>query len=492
MITSFLKRAYPRSPMALKLIAASSLMLLGSQAAGAGETQGLFGQFDRAQAHGVMADADAVRSQAVTMNLGVLLGSDMQDLIDLNLFDDVSYVGRVDQVEATRSQGTVLGGKLDGVPGGSFLIVINPGAIDGYVRVPGEGFYQLRANEAGLGLVELLMDDAFGTCDGALTRPAVGPGAQTGTSGAGSLTLEPRSVAPAGSGDDGSEIDVMVLYTNIARGDAGGTSAIESRIDLAIAATNRSYANSAINFRVNLVHAEEVEYDEDRAQYSEHLRALTWTDDGAMDHIHALRNEHGADMVSLLVDDPRSCGNAWLMQTASPGFASSAFSVTTWTCAVGNLTFPHELGHNMGACHAVGDPCSSGLFSYSHGYRFVGNSGPTWRTVMAYSPGSRVEQFSNPDAIYDGVPAGVPLGMPGETHNALTFNQSAFTVANFRASIPGCVSDFTDDGVLDFFDVSIFLLFFNNQDPSADLTNDGIWDFFDISAFLQGFAAGCP
>ncbi len=55
-----------------------------------------------------------------------------------------------------------------------------------------------------------------------------------------------------------------------------------------------------------------------------------------------------------------------------------------------------------------------------------------------------------------------------------------------------CVADFTNDGIVDFFDVSAFLQGFNNQEPISDLTNDGIWDFFDISTFLQAFAKGCP
>jgi|GEM_PF-1448959 len=55
-----------------------------------------------------------------------------------------------------------------------------------------------------------------------------------------------------------------------------------------------------------------------------------------------------------------------------------------------------------------------------------------------------------------------------------------------------CPADLTDDGVLDFFDISAFLTAFSNQDPVADFTNDGTFDFFDISAFLTAFSAGCP
>ncbi len=57
---------------------------------------------------------------------------------------------------------------------------------------------------------------------------------------------------------------------------------------------------------------------------------------------------------------------------------------------------------------------------------------------------------------------------------------------------PACPGDLTNDGMLDFFDVSAFLTAFNNMDPIADFTNDGVFDFFDVSAFLTAFSAGCP
>ena len=80
------------------------------------------------------------------------------------------------------------------------------------------------------------------------------------------------------------------------------------------------------------------------------LTALQATD-GAMDEVHALRDTHGADLVALLGVYSDACGLAFLMANVSPGFASTGFSVTAWSCAVGNLSFPHELGHNMGLHH---------------------------------------------------------------------------------------------------------------------------------------------
>lgn len=59
-------------------------------------------------------------------------------------------------------------------------------------------------------------------------------------------------------------------------------------------------------------------------------------------------------------------------------------------------------------------------------------------------------------------------------------------------SCSGCIADLTGDGLVNFFDISLFLQLYLAQDPIADFTNNGSWDFFDISAFLQAFTAGCP
>lgn len=55
----------------------------------------------------------------------------------------------------------------------------------------------------------------------------------------------------------------------------------------------------------------------------------------------------------------------------------------------------------------------------------------------------------------------------------------------------GCIADWVNDGVLDFFDVQGFLGDFASQNPDADINDDGIFDFFDVQAFLGLFAAGC-
>ncbi len=55
-----------------------------------------------------------------------------------------------------------------------------------------------------------------------------------------------------------------------------------------------------------------------------------------------------------------------------------------------------------------------------------------------------------------------------------------------------CAADFSVDGVLDFFDLSSFLMKLASGHPQADLSGDGSFDFFDVSAFLGAYSSGCP
>ena len=51
---------------------------------------------------------------------------------------------------------------------------------------------------------------------------------------------------------------------------------------------------------------------------------------------------------------------------------------------------------------------------------------------------------------------------------------------------PGpCFADLNMDEVVDFFDISLFLMCFQQQEPRCDLNNDGLFNFFDVSVFLQ-------
>ncbi|MBO6514140.1 MAG: FG-GAP repeat protein [Phycisphaerales bacterium] len=100
------------------------------------------------------------------------------------------------------------------------------------------------------------------------------------------------------------------------------------------------------------------------------------------------------------------------------------------------------------------------------------------------SDGAAFDMFGTSVAIDNGV---IAVGATG-------FSTSSFqgAVYVFGETLENCAADFTNDGLLDFFDISAFLDAFVNADPSADLTGEGQYDFFDVSAFIDVFSAGCP
>jgi len=237
----------------------------------------------------------------------------------------------------------------------------------------------------------------------------------------------------AGGCDDGETLDVLIKWTPAARSQAGGDVAIRSISEASVAISNHVYALSGIDVRMRAVGYGETEaYDRDATDQV--LYDLQSFGDGYLDSVHAERDAVGADLVALM----QGTSNFWCGVAFLAGYPAShlGFSCTVWHCALGNLTFTHEVGHNQGCCHAAGDGggCTTGgVFPYSTGHRFTGDSGTLWRTVMAYSPGSRWPRFSNPDLLHDGTPTGVP----GETgsDNARTIRETATTMANFRCTV---------------------------------------------------------
>jgi hypothetical protein len=231
----------------------------------------------------------------------------------------------------------------------------------------------------------------------------------------------------AGTCDDGSRLDVLVKWTPTAATQAGGEVAIRAIAEASIAVSNHVYLASGIPLMMRGVGFGTTEaYAGDGGATV--LSDLQGTSDGELDAIHAERDAAGADLVTLLTgDNPNSCGSAYLVGYTDPAFG---FSVVVWDCAIGNLSFPHEVAHNQGCCHAPGDGggCTNGgVFPYSVGHRFVGTSGTGWRTVMAYSPGIRWPRFSSPIVEWDGVPTGTT-----SADNARTIEQTAVAMANFR------------------------------------------------------------
>jgi hypothetical protein len=420
------------------LIAMLSGLGLNAVAAPPGQGQELFADVAVERCGDLPEDPKIVRTRFVEPNFALLGGADgapVADVLELNLFADVAFTAVLDQAESNRSGSLSWMGHLEGVEYGSVILVVKDGVMVGSVNMLG-AFYQVRYVGNGVHAIHEMDSAAF-----PVEKEPVPVAASA------DALVEALSAPTA---DDGSIIDVLVVYTPAARADVGGTTAMENMIDQAIAETNICYANSGINQRLNLAHAEEVTYDETGFDWSITLSRLAGTSDGYMDNVHALRNSCCADEVVLIVEDNAWCGMAYLMTSVSSSFASNAFALVCWECATGYYSFAHEMGHNMGARHDWYVDEETTPYSYSHGYV---NAADQWRTVMAYNTEcsdqgfncERLPYFSNPSVTYGGDAMGVPAGtstacsegVPGpncDADNQLVLDNTAYTVSNFRDS----------------------------------------------------------
>ncbi len=271
---------------------------------------------------------------------------------------------------------------------------------------------------------------------------------------------------------------------------AGGAEAIINEIELAVTLANAAYEASGIVTRLNLVHCVLTDYDEN-GTYADHLDRVTSQYDGFMDEVPMLRDEHGADLVSLVVDDGEFCGIAYRMTSKTTGFAPYACSVVNWECAAGNRSLAHEFGHNQGCCHDHQDDCldwqgrqPTPIYDHAYGHHFIGDGGSEWRTIMAVFSGERIGHFSNPAILYDGQPTGVAAG-PGIADNALTINNTSWLVACFRDSISECPWDCgAVNGVVETVDFLALLSQWGQIGTACDFDDDGVGtvDFLELLA----------
>jgi hypothetical protein len=152
--------------------------------------------------------------------------------------------------------------------------------------------------------------------------------------------------------------------------------------------------------------------------------------------VHALRNAHGADLVSLFIEGTSLCGFAWLMTAQSNAFEAFAFGVVARICATGNYTFGHEMGHNMGLQHDRANTSVDGVFPFSRGYVDTPHGFRDIMGVAASCGGCmRIQNFSNPNVTFNDFPTGVPQASPQSADAATSLNATALTVANWRAEV---------------------------------------------------------
>ncbi|MCW5963601.1 MAG: hypothetical protein KIT83_06155 [Bryobacterales bacterium] len=372
------------------------------------------------RSRGVGLQKSAVRALA-SGDADVMDSQTAIPVVQLNLFPDTQIPMRVERREPTHDGvGVVIHGFAGTTGEDRVILTVYEGAMSGSVRLSNGEFYDVFVKPSGEGEIRQVRFE--GNPDGAddYIIPEEDQNGLVRHAKASRLKVPADFQATgdmANYSGNPTIVDLLIAYTVRTRDARGGTAGVLAHINTIVAESNASFSNSQVNLQLRLVHAAEVAYDDSLSNmsYNTALSALRQTSDGAMDEVHTLRNQYGADVVGLLVSHPFSGGTVGMayMCTSSPAsFAPWAFSVTHQGYAGGiYLSFAHEVGHNLGLNH---DPANGGsgggLHTYSKGYQQKTLS-PTFYTVMAYSSGcsgcTPVANFSNPRVTYSGIPMGV-------------------------------------------------------------------------------------
>lgn len=353
-----------------------------------------------------------------------------QEQIVLNLFDNVNFNAKVDHVEYRSEGNYTVYAKVEGIPFSDVILTSVNGVMAGDIFTP-DNFFQIR--NVGKDQYAVYEVDQSKFPDEAKSLPLPETVSKTAD-----VSVTPNGVVQP-MVDDGSVIDILVVYTTAAKTAAGGVNNILSEINQAIAQTNQVYANSLINHRLRLVGTMEKSYTESTVNTA--FTDVTYN----MPDVKAKRESLGADLVVLMTQTTQGlastenyCGQGWEMSSNSNVYKTLAYSVVPRTCATANYSFAHVTARNLGAkpdCFVNKELTSP--YPYNHGYVYKTGG---WRTVMAYSDEctsfgvtcKRIPYFSNPNVKYNGVATGVYTGSGAcESDNRRTFSNTALTVSQY-------------------------------------------------------------
>jgi len=172
--------------------------------------------------------------------------------------------------------------------------------------------------------------------------------------------LLPLSLSKANA----TEIDLLVLYTpGLAAAYDGDAS---TRINHMIAVTNSIYSDSEMDLSVRAVASVEVDYPDTGASLDA-LYAATDGSHAAFSNVNALREQYGADMVTVFRPYDYShgnCGIAWIGGYGTNGNMSGQWKnymvshVSATTCP--DYVTANELGDNRGVSHCRGKDGAGG------------------------------------------------------------------------------------------------------------------------------------
>jgi hypothetical protein len=369
-----------------------------------------------------------LRQREVSVDVGGLARTGRREA-RLALFDDVQLDVALAPAVSGAAGWQAWSGTVDGEPDSSVVVATDGVFTSALLTLPG-ATYRVRT-EADGGQVAQEVRPLASEGDDAVIPPLPAAPSADGPAA-------PSADLPPAGGDLPSYhvIDVLVAFTPQAQAQAGSRATLDAEAAFAVTLSNTAFHDSGVNGRFRLAGT----YPVSENLTCDDLAAFRGDGDGVADGVHDRRDQLGADIVTVL--SGAGCGIGYRpVHSTHVTDGTVPFSVVGYTWAVDNLTFPHELGHNLGMNHDryVADPTDPDLYPYGYGYV---NLASGWRTIMAYNTQcsdaatfcTRIARYSNPDATYAGEPTGRPSTGPTPADGRKVLNLTFPVIAELRST----------------------------------------------------------
>jgi hypothetical protein len=355
--------------------------------------------------------------------------------ITLEMFPGKSGTFRKRDLQEATGGGFIWSG--DEAGGGAATLVVRAGRVTGHVELDGSLFKIEPADGTTHRIIELNPE----------AMPKDGPHLKPQAAAQSTSTSPTQSGPPIAEASTGlTTVDVLVAYTTAAR---LASSDIMADINLAVALTNRAYYDSSVSLRIRLRGTIPVTgYDETRTSYSATLADLTGiaqygstaTGRAAFAPTRRMRDQIGADLVTLVRVGGGFCGQGWLIEAPSAQTAPYGYSQFSLDC-ISAFVMAHELGHNMGLRHDRFVEPAAPASKYNYGFVHVAKR---MRDIMSYADRCTAvgvvcvvkNMFSHPGKLVNGVPFGIRLGTAGATHGSRRLNETRAAIAGYRPTKP--------------------------------------------------------
>lgn len=373
------------------------------------------------------AAGESPEQLTVDLNLQLLSQDSLQ--LELN-FPDKTVLLKRDRFKVNKSGSKLWRGKLvetHQTASGSFeeevgsaVLIIKQGRVNGVIHYENKT-YKLEPTKSGSHLLKEVDSEAYPEepphhYHREIESPSE-PGAQQQSTPSSAIDVSPSGQVSVSAL---SVIRTLVVYTPAA---GSATVDIESDIDLAVASTNLSYANSDMDdsLSMELVHTAEYPYVETGNISLDLINAESDP------YIQRLRDQYLADVVVVVGVSELYCGLASFINATT----EKAFALVNVVClGEGYYSFAHEIGHLQGARHDVRTDAATIPFIDGHGYIDEVNG---FRTIMAYpcindgvDECPRIPYWSNPDISY----LGFPTGEEGISNNARVLAETAPAISS--------------------------------------------------------------